>query len=105
MTYLKPSPLAPGLPPVAETIPGFELLGWYGLQMPLKTPPELVNRINADLVKVLKMPELQERLFTVGAQAVGSTPAEFATFLTKETQRWDKLLRESGGIIAGRRGC
>ena len=99
MTYMKPSPLAPGLPPVAETIPGFELLGWYGLQMPLKTPPELVNRINADLVKVLKTPELQERLFNVGAQAVGSTPAEFATFLNKETQRWDKLLRESGGII------
>jgi tripartite-type tricarboxylate transporter receptor subunit TctC len=104
VTYLKPTPLAPGLPPVAETIPGFELLGWYGLQAPLKTPPELVNRINTDLVKVLRMPELQERLFAVGAQAVGSTPAEFATFLTKETERWDKLIRETGGVIAGPKG-
>jgi tripartite-type tricarboxylate transporter receptor subunit TctC len=103
-TYTKLTPLAPGLPPVAETIPGFELLGWYGMQMPLKTPPELVNRINADLVKVLKMPDIQERLFAVGAQAVGSTPAELGTFLANETKRWDKLLRESGGIIVQKKG-
>jgi tripartite-type tricarboxylate transporter receptor subunit TctC len=100
VTYTKPTPLAPGIPPVAETIPGFELLGWYGLQAPLKTPPHIIARINADLVTVLKTPELQERLFAVGAQAVGSAPADFAGFLKKETQRWDKLLRENGGIIA-----
>ena len=99
VTYTKPTPLAPGLPPVAETIPGFELLGWYGLQVPLKTPPELVDRINVDLVKVLRTPEIQERLFAVGAEAVGSTPAEHAAFLNKQTERWDKLLRETGGII------
>ena len=99
VTYLKPTPLAPGLPPVADTIPGFQLLGWYGMQLPLKTPPELISRINADLVKVLRMPELQERLFAVGAEAVGSTPAEFQIFLNSETARWDRLLRESGGII------
>jgi tripartite-type tricarboxylate transporter receptor subunit TctC len=104
VTYLKPTPLAPGLPPVAETIPGFQLLGWYGLQAPLKTPPELVKRINTDLVKVLKMPEIQERLFAVGAEAVGSTPAEHADFLNKETQRWEKLLRENDGIIPGKKG-
>jgi tripartite-type tricarboxylate transporter receptor subunit TctC len=104
VTYLKPTPLAPGLPPVAETIPGFELLGWYGLQAPLKTPPELVDRINADLVKVLRMPDLQERLFNVGAQAVGSTPQEFGVFLNRETQRWDKLIRETGGVIGAQKG-
>jgi tripartite-type tricarboxylate transporter receptor subunit TctC len=104
VTYTKPTPLAPGLPPVAETIPGFELLGWYGLQAPLKTPPELVARIQADLATALKTPELQERLFAVGAQAVGSAPADFAAFLQKETQRWDKLLRENGGIIAQPKG-
>ena len=97
VTYTKPTPLAPGLPPVSDTIPGFELLGWYGLQVPLATPKYLVARINADLVKALKSQDLQDKLFAVGAEAVGSSPAQFAEFLMKETARWDKVLRETGG--------
>jgi tripartite-type tricarboxylate transporter receptor subunit TctC len=103
VTYQKPTPLAPGLPAVAETIPGFELLGWYGLQAPITTSKHLVARINADLVKVLKTQDLQEKLFAVGAEAVGSSPAEFGAFLQKETTRWEKILRE-GGTIAGGKG-
>ena len=97
VTYLKPTRLAAGVPPVAETIPGFELLGWYGIQMPLKTPRSLIARINADIVKALKTPELQDRLIAIGAEAVGSTPEEFDSFLRKETVRWEKVLRQSGG--------
>ena len=97
MTYLKPSPLAPGLPPVADTLPGFELLGWYGMQVPLKTPKPLIAKINADLVTALKDPELRERLFKVGAEGVGNSPAEFAVFLNNETARWDKVLKQAGG--------
>ena len=100
MTYQKPSPLAPGLPPVAETIPGFELLGWYGLQVPLRTPKALVARINADLVKVLKTPPLAEKLHAVGANAVGSSSQELAEFLRSETARWDKVLKSGGTIPA-----
>ena len=96
VTYQKPTKLAPGLPPVADTLPGFELLGWYGMNVALRTPPEIVTRINAELVKALKNPELQERLFTVGAEAVGSSPAEFATFLQKQTEHWAKILHDSG---------
>ena len=103
VTYLKSTPLAPGVPPVAETIPGFELLGWYGVEAPLKTPANLISRINADLVKALRTPELQERLFAVGADAVGGTPDEFGVFLRQESARWGKLLRESGGIIPGQK--
>jgi tripartite-type tricarboxylate transporter receptor subunit TctC len=102
VTYKQPTPLAPGLPPVAETIPGFELLGWYGLQAPLTTSKYLVARINADLVKVLKMQDLQEKLFAVGAEAVGNSPAEFGAFLHKETERWDRILREGGTIPGGK---
>ena len=102
MTYQKPTPLAPDLPAVSDTLPGFELLGWYGLQVPLRTPKELVARINADLVKVLKTPELAEKLFAVGAEAVGSSPERLATFLRSETARWDKVLRE-GGTIPGKK--
>lgn len=104
VTYQKATALVPNVPPVAETLPGFELLGWYGMQAPLRTPRELIARINLDLVKVLKNPELQERLFAVGAEAAGSTPAEFEAFLKKETARWEKIMREGGAMQAGKSG-
>ena len=75
------------------------MLGWYGMNVALRTPPEIVSKINAELVKALKNPELQERMFTVGAEAVGSTPAEFAAFLKKDTDHWTKVLRESGAHL------
>ena len=98
VTYQKPTPLAPGLPPVADTLPGFELLGWYGMQAPLGTPKHVVAAINAALVKVLKQPELMERLNAIGAEAVGSTSEAHASFLQRETARWEKLLKEGGTV-------
>ena len=103
VTYLNATPLAPGVPPVSDTIPGFELLGWYGLQAPLATPKSLIARINADVVNALRTPELQERLFAVGAEAIGSTPDELAVFLQKETVRWDTVLRQGGTIPVDKR--
>jgi len=99
VTYQKPTKLMPGIPPVSDTVPGFELLGWYGMNVPLKTPPNIINKINAELVKVLKDPQLQERMFVVGAEAEGSSPAEFTAFLKKNTDYWTKVLRESGAKL------
>jgi len=99
VTYQKPTPLLPGVPPVSDTLPGFELLGWYGMNVPLRTPPEIISRINAELVKALKNPELKERMFVVGADAVGSTPAEFAAFMKKDTDHWTRVLRDSGARL------
>ena len=96
VTYQKPTRLAPGVPPISDTVPGFELLGWYGMNVPLKTPPAIISQLNAELVKVLKGPELQERLHAVGADAVGSTPAEFQAFLNRDTERWTKILNDNG---------
>lgn len=87
--------LAPDLPPIAETVPGFELLGWYGLLAPLGTPQAIVSLVNSAVVKALKSPELRERLIALGAEAAGSSPAEFGAFLQKETVRWDKVLRDA----------
>lgn len=101
VTYQKPTKLLPGVPPISDTVPGFELLGWYGMNVPLKTPPEVVKKLNADLVKVLKIPDLQERMQVAGADAVGSTQAEFAAFLQRDTDRWGKILRDNGAIKAG----
>jgi tripartite-type tricarboxylate transporter receptor subunit TctC len=96
VTYREPTKLLPGVPPVSDTVPGFELYGWYGMNVPLKTPPDIIKRINAELVKALKDPQLAERMLTVGAEAVGSTPAEFTAFMNKNTEHWTKVLRASG---------
>jgi len=99
VTYREPTKLLPGVPPVADTVPGFELYGWYGMNVPLKTPPDVVTRINAELVKALKDPQLQERMLAVGAEPVGSTPAEFTAFLNKNTEQWTTVLKESGARL------
>ena len=99
VTYREPTKLLPDVPPVAQTVPGFELYGWYGMNVPLKTPPDVIKRINAELVKALKDPQLQERMLAVGAEAVGSTPAEFTVWLNKNTELWTKVLKESGAKL------
>jgi tripartite-type tricarboxylate transporter receptor subunit TctC len=100
VTYTKPTKLVPDVPPVAETLPGFELLGWYGLQAPAGTPAQIVAKIHAGLAKVLHEPELARKLLAVGAEPVGTSPKEFTTFLQEETKRWAKVLRQ-GGVILG----
>ena len=87
--------LAPGLPTIAEAVPGFEIVGWYGLLVPLGTPKEIVAQINSAVVNALKTPDTQERLVALGAEASASTPAEFGAFLRNETVKWKKVLRES----------
>jgi tripartite-type tricarboxylate transporter receptor subunit TctC len=101
-TYMRPTPLAPGVPPVSDTVPGFEMLGWYGVVAPLAMQKALVSRINADFVRVLKMQDLRDQLFKVGAEAVGSTPEEFGALLKRDHDRWEKLLRSRGAIGTAR---
>lgn len=96
VTTKTPTPLAPDVPPIADTVKDFELLGWYGLLAPRGTPPAIVNRINAEITRALKTPEVQERLIAIGAEAIGSTPAAFGAFLQQESARWSKVLREAG---------
>jgi tripartite-type tricarboxylate transporter receptor subunit TctC len=98
VTYPKPTPLAPGLPPVADTIPGFELFGWYSLEAPRRTPQRVTEKISADLAKALKHPQLREQLNKIGAEAAGTSPAELGRFLHDQTARWGKILREGGAI-------
>jgi tripartite-type tricarboxylate transporter receptor subunit TctC len=87
--------LAPDLQPIAESVPGFELIGWFGVVAPLGTPKEIIAKINLGVAQALKSPEIQKRLIAVGAEAAGSTPAEFGVFLRNETMRWGRILRES----------
>ncbi len=96
VTTLRRTPLAPDVPAVAESVPGYELVGWYGLLAPLGTPKNIVNKISSEIARALKTTEVQERLVSTGAEAVESSPAEFTKFLEKETLRWGKVLRDAG---------
>jgi tripartite-type tricarboxylate transporter receptor subunit TctC len=99
VTYKEPTKLLPDVPPVSNTVSGFSLYGWYGMHVPLKTPPAIVRKINAELVKALKDPKLAELMLVAGAEAVGSTPDEYAAFLRKDTDHWTKLLKDSGATL------
>jgi tripartite-type tricarboxylate transporter receptor subunit TctC len=92
----EPSKLVPGVPAVAATLPGFDVDGWYGIIAPLGTPNDIVMKLNSAFAQVLKLPDVQERMAGVGAEALTSTPARFADFLRGETQRWSKVMRDAG---------
>jgi tripartite-type tricarboxylate transporter receptor subunit TctC len=87
---------APDLPPLAETIPGFNNTTWYGLLAPARTPRQIVLRVNADLNKVLAQPELAQRMLSQGIEASGSTPEVLAQMIRAETERWRKVIKAAG---------
>ena len=88
--------LAPGLPTVAEAVPGYELNSWYGMLAPPGTPRAPINRINQDITRVVTEPATRERLLAVGMEATPSPPEAFGEFLKRETARWSKVLKEAG---------
>ena len=94
VTYQQPTKLMPGLVPVSDTLPGFELLGWYGMQVNKGTPVEVIAKINAEVVRTVKNPEIAERMLATGVDPLGSSPAEFTGFLQREADRWSKVLKE-----------
>ncbi|MBI3370609.1 MAG: tripartite tricarboxylate transporter substrate binding protein [Betaproteobacteria bacterium] len=99
VTNAKPSPVAPNLPTVAQTLPGFEALQWFGILMPAGTPRDIVSRLNAEIVKILRLPEVRERLQSMGIEVAGNTPGEFAAFMRDETAKWGRIVKESGAKI------
>lgn len=99
VTNAKPSPVAPNLPTVAATLPGFEALQWFGLLMPAGTPADIVAKLNAEVVKILKLPEVRERLQAMGIEIAGNSPEQFAAFMRSETTKWGKIVKDSGAKI------
>ena len=94
VTTTKRSSVLPNVPTVAEAgIKGYELSGWYAVFVPAKTPQPVVNRINEELVKALKQPDVKARFAQIGAEPVGSSPAELAKYLKSETAKWSEIVR------------
>jgi tripartite-type tricarboxylate transporter receptor subunit TctC len=87
----------PDTPTVGESgLPGFEATNWFGAMAPAATPPEIVTRLNTELIKVLQAPDLRERLIPLAYDLQSSTPQEFSALLKSETEKWAKVVKASG---------
>jgi tripartite-type tricarboxylate transporter receptor subunit TctC len=95
VTSLQSSALAPGLPTVAESVPGYESIVMYGLLAPARTPPAIVDRLQSELAQYLKSPAATEKLMTVGVEPVASSPRELAAAMASEMDRLGKLIKEA----------
>ncbi len=90
------SPFLPDVPTVAESgYPGFEAVGWIGLAAPIKTPDAVLNKINADVVKILATADMKERLAGLGVTPEGGTRAQFTAFVRNEIAKWGKLIKDA----------
>ena len=94
VTTLTRTPLAPDLPPVADTLPGFESSTWFGLYGPKGLPAEVVNRVNTAANQALSDPEVRAKLTTLGIEPVTSTPAQFAKMVADDQAKWKRIIAE-----------
>ena len=99
VTSLARTPLAPDLPTVAESIPGYEVTGWYGLLAPAKTPAAIIQRLNTEFVKAMKAPDILEKMSGLGAEAKGTTPEEFVSHIRAETEKMRAAVKASGAKV------
>ena len=94
---LKRSAFLPDLPAIAESgYPGFEAVGWIGIAAPAQTPPVILDKLNAEMVRILNQPDVKERLSTLAFTPVGGSRAQFAAYIKSEIAKWGKAVRESG---------
>jgi tripartite-type tricarboxylate transporter receptor subunit TctC len=96
VTSLARSPVLPEVPTAAETLPGLELIGWYGVVAPKRTPTAVVNRLNSGIEAALRSPEVKDRLAADGSETVGGTPAAFDQHMRNELARLRKVIRAAG---------
>jgi len=97
VTTAKRSGTVPELPTLSEAgVPGFEAITWHGVVVPAATPARLVERLNADIVRVLHMRDLRERFESLGAELATGTPQDFAEYIAREIPKWAKVVKDSG---------
>jgi len=91
------SPYLPDVPTIAESgFPGFEAVGWIGIAAPARTPAPVLDKLNAEIVRIINTPEMKERLATLAFTPVGDTREQFARFIKSEIAKWGRAVRESG---------
>jgi tripartite-type tricarboxylate transporter receptor subunit TctC len=90
---------APDMPPIAETLPGFNNTTWFGLLAPARTPRQIIVRVNSDLSKILAQPEFAQRMLSQGIEAASSTPEGLGEMMRTETERWRKVIKGAGIVV------
>jgi tripartite-type tricarboxylate transporter receptor subunit TctC len=91
------SALMPELPTIAEAgLPGFETVAWFGVLAPAGTPPDVVNKLSAEIAKIARSPEIREKLVAMGAEPVGGTPDEFKAVMDRDIAKWKPLAQKVG---------
>lgn len=97
VTSAKRSPAAPQLPTVAETgVKGYEASSWFGFFAPAGTPPDILAKLAAETQRILQLPDMKDRLLSLGAQPAANTPDEFAVFVRDEIAKWGAVIRNAG---------
>jgi len=99
VTGPKRSPAFPDVPAIAETVPGYEVVNWFGIIAPAGTPKAVIARVNAELNKALQTPELVKALNAQTAEAVGGTPEAFAKVIRADYAKWAKVVKQSGARV------
>jgi tripartite-type tricarboxylate transporter receptor subunit TctC len=97
VTGAKREPAAPELPTIVESgVPGFDASSWHALFVPARTPPQIINKMNADAISVLAEPAVRRKLEQYGYGIVGSSPEELATLLKSEIDKWGSVIKNAG---------
>src|SRR5258707_6844095 len=87
--------VVPDIPTIAETVPGFDVSSWFGFFLPVKTPLEIIAKLNADTNAALAHPSVKSRFDDLGATPMGTTPAQLAAFLKSEIDKWGPVIKEA----------
>ena len=89
-------PSAPNVPTLAETLPGFEVVSWYGVLGPAGMPPGVVNRLNAEINRIIVQPDMKKRLLALDLEPTPGTPAQFGDYLKQNIGMWAKVIKDAG---------
>ena len=84
------------VPAMAEALPGYEFVGWYGVLAPANLPAPILARLHDELVKILGQPDVKERILADGSEPVGNSAAEFRDFMNRDVAKWTKVVKQSG---------
>jgi tripartite-type tricarboxylate transporter receptor subunit TctC len=96
VTSLQPTALAPGLPLLADTLPGYESVSLNGMFAPARTPDPVIRQLNQEITRIMTRAEVKEKLVAAGTDAMATTPEEFAATIKSEMAKWGALIRDTG---------
>ena len=99
VTSRRRSPIFPNVPTVAETYPGFEAVTWFGILAPAGTPAPIIEKLNAEINKALKDPEVRKGIEKEGGEVIGGTPKEFADRMKADLAGWATIVKASGATV------